>query len=72
MIFLLLDERPQRILFICPCCQQHNQFPAQHELECLLCQGCGITLDGSQAELEVLTRGNIAVETERGFTFRIE
>lgn len=54
-MFLLLDEHPQKLMFICPCCDHQNFIEATIEIGSLYCAGCGILVSGSDATLEVLT-----------------
>jgi hypothetical protein len=54
-LFLLLDEHPQQLMFICPCCEHQNFVESTLNLATLGCAACGLALDASEAELEVLT-----------------
>ncbi|HVS72538.1 MAG TPA: hypothetical protein VHQ47_14880 [Phycisphaerae bacterium] len=53
-IFLLLDEHPQKLMFICPACDHQNFTAPTRSLGDYRCEACGITLDAADAELEVL------------------
>jgi hypothetical protein len=54
-LFLLLDEHPQQLMFICPCCEHQNFVESTLDLAALRCAACGLSLNASDAELEVLT-----------------
>ena len=54
LIFLMIDERPQQLMYVCPVCQHQSFIPSIAELEDLPCRRCGVALDGTAAELEVL------------------
>jgi hypothetical protein len=53
-LFLLPDEHPQQVMFLCPLCSRQNFADATAELESLHCRQCGIQGDASEARLEIL------------------
>ena len=55
--FLMIDERPQQLMYLCPVCGHQNFTPATAELGALPCRQCGMQLDARLGDLEVLTRG---------------
>ena len=55
-VYLLTDERPHHILYICPVCSRENHDMTPYKLDNLSCRGCGATLDGSAAEICVLSQ----------------
>jgi hypothetical protein len=57
LIFLMIDERPQQLMYVCPVCLHQSFIPATAELGSLPCRRCGVTLNGGDAELEVLGSG---------------
>jgi hypothetical protein len=58
LIFLMIDERPQQLMYVCPVCGHQNFIPAVAELNKLPCRACGMGLDATVGELEVLKNGS--------------
>jgi len=54
LLFLLVDEKPQMLLFICPICERQNNTAATTDLAHMHCRGCGSQIDCSHFELEIL------------------
>ena len=55
-VYLLTDERPHYILYICPVCTRENHDMTPYKLDKLSCRGCGAALDGSAAEICILSQ----------------
>jgi len=53
-LFLMPDERPQLLMYICPSCGGQNFAPAIADLTDFICRRCGIPVDATVADLEIL------------------
>jgi hypothetical protein len=62
-VFLLLDEHPKQLMFVCPLCDHQNFTEPTPRLAWFKCQGCGISIDARDADLEVLTDHPAAAQT---------
>jgi len=52
-IMLFTDELPYSIQYVCPCCDQGNYVILPENVTELACAGCGVILDGSDAQIEI-------------------
>ena len=62
LLFLLPDEQPQKLMYVCPTCEGQNFLEVTTELELLRCASCGTTVDASEAELELLSNNTKPAE----------
>jgi hypothetical protein len=55
MVYMLVDELPYRIQYICPVCERQNFQPFPKELDNLTCGHCRSVIDASAAEIQILS-----------------
>ena len=51
-LFLMPDERPQTLMFVCPACERQSFLEATAQLEGMTCKNCGVAINGSKATIE--------------------
>ena len=54
-LFLMPDERPQTLMFVCPACERQSFQEATAQLEGMTCKNCGVAINGSKATIEILS-----------------